>query len=101
MKIRQLKEEYDKIFEETFKTYYENGYFGNIPEEQIKAVQYKWFMTVANLLRENKHGELVPFITNHNNKPTREYYSKLTNINIKHKSREDIIGIVNSILWGK
>lgn len=99
--IKELKKEYIEIFEECFKAHYKNGYFGNINEETIKAIQYKWFATVVGLLGEKKYEDLVPFITNHNNKVTRDYYSKLTKLNIKTKSKEDILAIVNKSLWGK
>ena len=94
MKFRnyyKLQQDYKHIFEEIFEQYYSKGYFGDVSKDEIKEIQYKWFKRVVTLLEYNDKEKLIPFITNHNNKLSREYFTKLTGVNIKNKGKDYII----------
>lgn len=85
---------YKIIFNEIFETYYEKGYFGSVSKEDIKAFQYKWFCRLVEVIESKQDNVLEPFIVNSNNKITREYYSKITGINLKRKKKTDVIKIM-------
>lgn len=91
----KLQEEYNTVFEKIFEKYYRKGYFGEIPKELIKETQYKWFCKLVHTINEKKHDDLIPFITNHNNKITRQYFSKITGKDIQLKGKKEIIEILN------
>jgi transcription termination factor NusB len=91
----KLQEEYNTVFNKIFEKYYNKGYFGSIPKEEIKETQYKWFCKLVHSIVENKHEDIIPFITNHNNKITRTYFSKITGTDIKLKGKKEIIELLN------
>lgn len=91
----KLQEKYNTIFENIFEKHYNKGYFGNIPKEEIKETQYKWFCRLVHSICENKHEDIIPFITNHNNKITRKYFSKITGNDINLKGKKEIIDLLN------
>lgn len=94
-KYLELHEKYEVVFDKIFERYYEKGYFGAVPKEDIKVSQYKWFCKLANAITEKKHDKIIPFITNHNNKVTRSYFSKLFGEDIALKGKSEIIEILN------
>ena len=94
MKFRnyiKLQKEYEEIFDNIFETYYNKGYFGNVNKDDIKNIQYKWFKKVVMIIEHDKQEHLVEYVVNHNNKITREFYSKITGDNIKSKGKDYIL----------
>ena len=89
-----LHNKYEKVFNKIFERYYEKGYFGEVPKDEIKMAQYKWFCKLANALHEKRHEEIIPFITNHNNKVTRSYFGTLFGENITLKGKKEIIDLL-------
>jgi hypothetical protein len=89
-----LHEKYEVVFNKIFERYYKKGYFGDIPKEEIKISQYKWFCKLANAINEKKHDKIIPFITNHNNKVTRSYFSNLFGEDIALKGKKEIIELL-------
>lgn len=90
----KLQIKYEEIFDNIFEEYYNKGYFGNIDKSTIKEVQYKWFCRVVKLIEKDLKDELIPYISNHNNKITREYFSAVSGKNIKNKGKKEIIEII-------
>tara|TARA_R110001592_G_scaffold217606_1_gene471474 strand:+ start:306 stop:611 length:306 start_codon:yes stop_codon:yes gene_type:complete len=90
----KLQEKYDSIFNNIFEQYYNKGYFGTVPKELIKKTQYKWFCKLVHSISEEKHDHIIPFITNHNNKITRKYFSKITGKDINLKGKKEIIELL-------
>ncbi len=97
MKFRnyyKLQQDYKHIFDRIFESYYNKGYFGDVNKEEVKDVQYKWFKRVVTIIEYKDEQKLIPFITNHNNKLTREFYSEISGNNIKNKGKEYILNKV-------
>jgi hypothetical protein len=86
-----LHKKYKIIFNEIFDMYYEKGYFGAVSKAEVRISQYKWFCKLIEVIESKQDKILEPFVANHNNKITREYYSKVTGINLKRKKKTDII----------
>ncbi len=81
-------------FDKVFERYYARGYFGTINKEEIKESEKIWFDKFTKMLLE-KHVEYMKYILgNYENKLSREYFTEITGIDVKYKSKEDI----NSIL---
>ena len=94
MKFRnyiKLQKDYEDIFNQIFETYYSKGYFGVVDKNDIKVIQYKWFKKVVAIIEHDEKEHLAPYVINHNNKITREFYSKITGDNIKNKGKEYIL----------
>jgi RecG-like helicase len=93
-KYYELQKKYKDIFNKIFESYYENGYFGKVSKNDIKESQYIWFCRLVKAIETNQETSLETFISNHNNKITREYYSNLTGINFKRKKKLEVIELL-------
>ena len=89
-----LHDKYENEFNKIFERYYQKGYFGETPKEDIRLAQYKWFCRLANAINEKRHDDIIPYITNHNNKVTRSYFSKISGTDIKLKGKKEIIELL-------
>lgn len=93
----RLKSEYNDIFSKIFEKYYDMGYFGNVSKSSIQKIQYEWFCKVINILENKQTDLLIPYASDHNNKITRAYVSRLTGRSLKAASEEDVVNILGEL----
>lgn len=77
---------YDKIFEKTFDKFYKRGHFGDIERDVIRKQQKEWFLTFKQIIEEKDFGSILDVVKDRDhNQVTREFFTRLTKINIKKK----------------
>jgi hypothetical protein len=86
----QLKTTHKKIFDVIFEKYYKKGYFGDVKKELIIEQQKKWFGVFCNIINEKDKNDLIDILCNSKNKITKEWFTELSGIDIKHKNKIDI-----------
>ena len=79
------KDKDESIFENTFDKFYKRGHFGKIDRDEIRTQQKEWFLKLKNIINEKDYGSLMTVVGHRDNQVTREFFSKLTKINIKKK----------------
>lgn len=80
------KEEKDEnIFENTFNKFYKHGHFGCVDKDEIREQQKDWFFKLKTIIEEKDYGSLMTVVGHRDSKLTREWFTKLTKINIKKK----------------
>lgn len=94
-KYYDLRKRYKDIFNTVFENYYKKGYFGSVSKDEIKFIQYEWFCKLVQTVENKNDIKLKDILINHNNKITRDYYSKITGLNLCRKKKDDIIEILN------
>lgn len=77
------KDKNDLIFEKTFDKFYKRGHFGKIDREEIREQQKKWFDTLQKIIEEKDYGSLLTVVGHRDAQVTREFFTKITKINIK------------------
>lgn len=86
------------LFEEVFEKYYSKGCFGTIDKTIIKEQQFNWF-NKFNLILEQKDVDMVLMaLNNRDNVCTREWFSKIYNVDILESSKEEIRKIVSKVI---
>lgn len=75
----------DIIFEKTFDKFYKRGHFGKIDRDAIHTQQRDWFLKLKKIIEEKDYGSLLSVVGHRDNQVTREFFTKLTKINIKKK----------------
>lgn len=93
-KFYELDTKEKGIFENVFNTYYQKGYFGNIDEIEIKQHQKDWFEKFNHFIQEKNAFELALALSNKENKLSREWFSQLTDLNVRYKTKEKILEII-------
>jgi len=78
------------IFENTFDKFYKRGHFGTIDREVIREQQKDWYSKLKTIVEEKDYGSLMTVMGHRDNQVTREFFTKLTKINIKKKKVEQI-----------
>jgi hypothetical protein len=86
------------LFERIFEKFYKKGYFGDIDKENIRIVQYEWYKTMKKVIREKDAFILFQSLTNKENHISREYFSKLTGIDVRHKTKEVVVDVIKEFL---
>ncbi len=87
---KKNQETFDKVFEK----YYNRGYFGKIDEGEIKSQQKIWFNKFSRFVEENNGYELIESLSNKENIVSREFFTEMTGIDVKYKTKENVISII-------
>lgn len=86
------------IFEKTLTKYYNKGFFGNITFDIIKDSQKNWYDQFMQFIIERNKTELSFALIESNSKINKEYFSKLTGINIVYKNKKETIKILENYI---
>jgi hypothetical protein len=90
----QLDTKEQEIFEDVFNNYYQKGYFGDIDREEIKTNQQEWFEKFNHFIKEKNANELALALANKENKLSREWFTQITELNVRYKTKEKILEII-------
>ncbi len=82
------------IFEQVFTKYYSKGFFGNISESIIKKQQKCWFDKFLMIVESKDQDEIMSHLEDRQNQITREWFSRLYEVDILDKSKKEIEQIV-------
>ena len=86
------------LFEEVFEKYYTKGCFGSIDKNTIKEQQFSWFNKFNIILEQKDIGMILTALNNRDNVCTREWFSKMYNVDILESSKEEIKKIVSRLI---
>ena len=86
------------VFESVFEKFYKKGYFGKIEKDLIKESEKDWFEKFSRMLMEKRFEDLKGILCSYESKISREYFSGITNIDIRYKNKEDITSILEEYL---
>jgi hypothetical protein len=98
--FHEFKSNHKKIFEVIFEKYYKKGYFGDIDRTIIIEQQKKWFSLFYNILNEKDKNDLMDILCNSKNKITKEWFTELSGLDIKHKNKIDIENTIKEFVEG-
>jgi hypothetical protein len=90
----ELDQKEQEIFEDVFNSYYKKGYFGDIDKEEIKSHQQDWFKKLSHFIKEKNANELAMALSNKENKLSREWFTQITELNVRYKTKEKILEII-------
>lgn len=82
------------IFEQVFTKYYTKGFFGTLSESVVKKQQRSWFDKFLNIMETKDYEGLMLALEDRQNLLTREWFSRLCEIDIMEKSRKEIEQII-------
>lgn len=82
------------IFEDVFNSYYKKGYFGDIDKNELKEHHKDWYAKFLSFIKEKNAPELALALSNKENKLSREWFTQLTELNVRYKTKEKIIEII-------
>jgi hypothetical protein len=85
--IRQSKLD---IFEQVFDKYYAKGFFGTLSESVVKKQQKSWFEKFLIIIENKDYEGLMSVLEDRQNLVTREWFSRLCEVDIMEKSRKEI-----------
>lgn len=77
-----------QLFETVFEESYKKGFFGyDMDKDDIRDAQFRWFKTFKKLLESKNYDSLVcVLLRSDNNRVTKEWFSRLTGVDISRKS---------------
>lgn len=82
------------IFEEVFRKYYDKGFYGKLTESVVKKQQRSWFDKFLIIMESKDYESLMSVLEDRQNLVTREWFSRLCEIDIVEKSRKEIEQII-------
>ena len=91
----------DRIFENVFKKFYKNGYFGSINEQLIKEDQREWFEKLVVLIKEKDGDELYAVMESFESKFSRECFDKIVGSKIKYKDKTAVRDEIKKFIMGE
>lgn len=92
--LASIKQSKLDIFEQVFDKYYSKGFFGTINEHVIKKQQKCWFEKFLTILESKDTDEILTHLEDRQNTVTREWFSRLYEIDIVEKSKKEIEQVI-------
>ena len=93
-----LETKLDVVFDKSFQKFFKKGFFGSISEDVIKKEQKIWYEKLVRFIMEKNQQELVLALGSIEKKISREYFTNFTGLDIKHKTKQDAIRIIESYI---
>lgn len=89
-----LEVKVNDVFDKSFDKFYKKGFFGNIDEELVRKEQKIWYQKLVKFIIEKNQKELNMALGSIENKLSRHYFSSFTGFNINHKTKADVLEII-------
>lgn len=92
--LASVKQSKLDIFEQVFEKFYNKGFFGTISESVVKKQQRSWFDKFLMIIETKDYEGLMLALEDRQNLVTREWFSRICEIDIMNKSRKEIEKVV-------
>jgi len=89
--VKQSKLE---IFEQVFDKFYNKGFFGTLSQSIVKKQQRSWFDKFLLIIENKDYEGLILALEDRQNLVTREWFSRICEIDIMNKSRKEIESVI-------
>jgi hypothetical protein len=75
-----------------FHSNFVRGFYGRgVSRTSLEKQQYEWFLKIKNLIEDKNYSELIFILTeSQNNKVSKEFFTRLTGIDLNRKSEKNI-----------